>query len=116
MRRFIVTRAACLVPATGAAQPVPPIDIPQLLADAGVSRLALAVIESGKVARLETHNLRDIAKDEPMTRETVMPALSWTKFRFFAYVAELAADGRIALDASGRHLFAAAPSRLCGLC
>lgn len=72
--------------------------IEHLLAANGVRGLAVALIEDGEVASVDVYGMRDRERDLPLTRQTVVSGLSWTKFVFSAYVAELAAEGRIDLD------------------
>ncbi len=69
-----------------------------LLAEHDIPGIAVATIDDGEVAGIMTVGLRDIENDLPLTEETVMAGMSWTKFVFAAYVAELAHRGRIDLD------------------
>lgn len=72
--------------------------VDRLMRDNGIPGLAIALIEDGQVSAVRTYGMRDLERDLPMTNRTVMSGLSWTKFIFAAYVAELAAEGRIDLD------------------
>lgn len=64
-----------------------------------VPGLAVAVTEGSLVRYQKGFGLRDIDAGAPLTPETVMYGASLTKFVFAAFVARLAAEGRIDLDA-----------------
>ncbi len=63
-----------------------------------VPGLALSVVRNGELAGLATYGIRDMRTGAPLNADSVMSGMSWTKFVFAAYVAELAAEGRIDLD------------------
>jgi CubicO group peptidase (beta-lactamase class C family) len=72
--------------------------IEKLMADHEVPGLAIATVEDGRVTEVATFGQRDREARLPLTRDTVMAGMSWTKFLFSAHVAELAAEGKIDLD------------------
>lgn len=76
------------------------VETQTMMTEHGIPGLAVMVIEGGEVASVEVFGMRDLERDLPMTPDSVMSGLSWTKFVFAAYVAELAAEGRVDLDAS----------------
>lgn len=60
--------------------------------------LAVATISGGSVDAIAAFGQRDREAALDLTPDTVMAGMSWTKFVFAAYVAELAAERRIDLD------------------
>lgn len=74
--------------------------IAQLMKDAKVPGFAVAVIEDGKITSVKAYGKRDVAKDLPLTTDTVMYAASLTKAAFAYATMSLVEDGKLALDAS----------------
>jgi CubicO group peptidase (beta-lactamase class C family) len=74
--------------------------VERLMADHDVPGLALVVISDGEIARISTYGIRDVRSRASLNPGSIMSGMSWTKFVFSAYVAELAAEGRIDLDRS----------------
>lgn len=72
--------------------------VEQLMAEHDVPGLALAIISDGEIARISAYGIRDVRSGAPLNSGSIMSGMSWTKFAFSAYVAELAAEGRIDLD------------------
>lgn len=87
-------------PASDSVAPPDGAAIARLMAEHGIPGLAVARIEDGAVAGIDVYGLRDKERDLPMTPDSVVSGLSWTKFVFSAYVAQLAAEDRVDLDAS----------------
>lgn len=73
--------------------------VPRLLHETGTKGLAVAVIEDGRVRYVKAWGVRN-ARGDPLTTETVMYGASLTKAVFAYTVMQLAAEGRIDLDAS----------------
>jgi CubicO group peptidase (beta-lactamase class C family) len=65
----------------------------------GSNGLALAVIEDGKVTYVKSWGKRN-ASGDPLTTDSVMYGASLTKMMFGYFVAQLADEGKIDLDAS----------------
>jgi CubicO group peptidase (beta-lactamase class C family) len=63
-----------------------------------VAGLALAVIDDGRVVHVATYGVRSRDSREPLTRETVMPAASFTKTAVAYLVLALVDQGRLDLD------------------
>jgi len=72
--------------------------VEQHIAAAHVPGLALAVIEHGEITHLRAYGKRDVARDLPLTTDTVMYAASITKALFAYSVMTLVDDGRLDLD------------------
>lgn len=68
------------------------------LVETGAQGLAIAVIDRGRVSSVQAFGKRN-AKGDPLTPATVMYGASLTKAVFGYLVAQLAAEGRIDLDA-----------------
>ncbi len=69
------------------------------MAETGSQGLAIAVIDDGDVTLVKAWGRRNAAGD-PLTADTVMYGASLTKAMFAYFVAQLADEGRIDLDAS----------------
>ena len=65
-----------------------------------VEGLALAVIDRGKVEYVAAYGHRNVAKDLPLTTETVMYGASLTKTAFTYMLLQLVDEGRLRLDDS----------------
>ena len=74
--------------------------IARLMKEAKVPGFALAIIEDGKVTSVKAYGKRDVAKDLPLTTDTVMYAASLTKAAFAYATMSLVENGTLALDAS----------------
>ena len=70
----------------------------------GVEGLALAVIDQGKVKHVAAYGHRNVAKDLPLTTETVMYGASLTKTAFTYMLLQLVDEGRLSLDDSVANL------------
>lgn len=67
------------------------------MARTGANGLAIAVIEDGKVSRVEAFGIRN-GRGDPLTTDTVMYGASLTKAVVGYLAAQLAAEGRLDLD------------------
>jgi CubicO group peptidase (beta-lactamase class C family) len=74
------------------------LEVERRMEAAHVPGLALAVIELGEITHLKAYGKRDVARDLPLTIDTVMYAASITKTLFAYSVMTLVDDGRIELD------------------
>lgn len=72
----------------------------RLMQREGVEGLALAVIEKGKVVHVAAYGHRNVQRDLPLTRNTVMYGASLTKAAFAWMLMQLVDEGRLDLDAS----------------
>jgi hypothetical protein len=75
-------------------------DVDSLMAQHQVQGLALAVIDGGRVTRVETWGWRNVARREPLAATTVMYGASLTKTAFAYMMMQLVDEGRLDLDAS----------------
>jgi CubicO group peptidase (beta-lactamase class C family) len=117
MRRTIVTAtlAACAILAIAAAgqeqeqvvgrfdgRPVTTHRIEreakQMMTEAKVNGLALALIENGAVVFVGSWGRRNVEKQLPLQADTIMYGASLTKFAFAYLVMQLVDEGKIALD------------------
>ncbi|HSI60433.1 MAG TPA: serine hydrolase domain-containing protein [Ideonella sp.] len=95
--------AAACADRTPAAAPVLPsparidAEVRRVMAATGAKGLALAVIDDGRVAHLQSYGQRN-ARGEPLQIDTVMYGASLTKAVVAYTVLQLADEGRIALD------------------
>ncbi|MBX3594120.1 serine hydrolase domain-containing protein [Sphingomonas sp.] len=69
----------------------------QAMADTGAKGLAIAVIDNGRVASVQSFGIRNAAGD-PLTPDTIMYGASLTKALFAYYAMTLVDDGRLDLD------------------
>ena len=76
----------------------------RLMKREGVEGLALAVIDQGKVKHVAAYGHRNVAKDLPLTTETVMYGASLTKTAFTYMLLQLVDEGRLSLDDSVANL------------
>jgi CubicO group peptidase (beta-lactamase class C family) len=72
----------------------------QLMHEAHVTGLGLAVIRDGRVVYLKGYGMRDVAKQLPMQPDTVIYGASLTKAAFAYSVMALVDQGKLAPDAS----------------
>lgn len=72
----------------------------QLMHDAHVTGLGLAVIRDGRVVYLKGYGMRDVAQQLPMQADTVIYGASLTKAAFAYAVMGLVDQGKLAPDAS----------------
>lgn len=105
MKRWISIALLFAVGCAGAPPAVAPPDAidaeaRRLMASEDVAGLALAVIDDGQVAHVAAYGVRDLARGRPLDADTVMYAASLAKTAFAYTVLQLAAEGRIDLDAS----------------
>lgn len=88
----------------GGCASAPPIDphpqVRRLMQREGVQGLALAVIDNGAVASVNTWGKRDVARALPLESDTIMYGASLTKTAFAYMVLQLVDEGRLDLDAS----------------
>ncbi|MFM7377677.1 MAG: serine hydrolase domain-containing protein [Erythrobacter sp.] len=104
-RRWIMAATAWGALATGAAAESPAVPSPdtvtalarETMAASGAQGLAIAVIDGGQVASVQTFGLRN-ARGEPLTPQTIMYGASLTKAVFGYWTAMQADRGRIDLD------------------
>lgn len=101
--RLVLPLLALLPTTTASAQVATPAQVTvaaqRAMTETGAQGLAIAVIDGGKVASVQAFGARN-AKGDPLTPDTVMYGASITKAVFGYLVAQLAAEGRIDLDAS----------------
>ena len=76
----------------------------RLMKRENVEGLALAVIDQGKVEHVAAYGHRNVAKDLPLTTETVMYGASLTKTAFTYMLLQLVDEGRLRLDDSVANL------------
>ncbi|QMW22419.1 serine hydrolase domain-containing protein [Sandaracinobacteroides saxicola] len=95
--RTTIFLLALMLPAAAPATPLEQA-VAEAMAATGAKGLAIAVIDRGRVTHVSAHGLRNAA-GQPLTRDTVMYAASLTKTLFAATVLQLAAEGRLTLDA-----------------
>lgn len=86
----------------GQAQTAQSIDatVDALMKSAQVTGLQLALIHDGNVAYVKAYGRRDVARNLPMTADTVTYGASLTKATFAWYVMQLVDEKKIDLDAS----------------
>ena len=65
-----------------------------------VEGLAIAVVDEGRIAHTATFGRRDVARDLPLDRDTILYGASLTKAAFAWFVLQLVDEGRLDLDAS----------------
>ena len=70
----------------------------RLMAAAHVNGLAMAVIDGGRVVYVNSWGRRNVEKDLPLQRDTIMYGASITKFVFGYMVMQLVDEGRLDLD------------------
>lgn len=106
MRRWMMAGLAWSALASGAAAQSRPVPDPEAIAAlaretmeaTGANGLAIAVIDGGRVASVQTFGLRN-ARGDPLTPQTIMYGASLTKAVFGYWTAMQADRGRIDLDA-----------------
>jgi CubicO group peptidase (beta-lactamase class C family) len=72
--------------------------VTQLMAEAHVTGVGLAVFHHGRIAYLKAYGLRDTAKSLPLTPDSVMTSASLSKAAFATMVVGLVRDGKLDLD------------------
>lgn len=77
--------------------------VDRLMAAAHVPGVALAIINDGRVAYLAARGWRDVARQQPLTVDTALPAASFTKPAFAMMVMGLVDEGRLDLDRPIEH-------------
>lgn len=75
-------------------------EVRRLMQRGHVQGMALAVIEDGDVAHVGAYGRRNVARDLPLTTDTVMYGASLTKAAFAYLMLQLVDEGRLDLDAS----------------
>ena len=87
-------------PATPTEVTVPQLerDIPELMKQAGVPGLAIAVIRGGKTTWLRGFGMKEVKTGQPVTGETVFEAASLSKPVFTYGVLKLVEQGKLGLD------------------
>ena len=73
-------------------------EVERLRLAAGVPGLAVAVIADGRPVLVQGHGLREVAKDLPVTPDSVFTGASLTKATFAYMVMQLVDEGKIDLD------------------
>lgn len=73
-------------------------EVPRLIAHERVAGVALAVIDDGQIAHVGAYGLRSRERGEPLARDTIMPAASFTKTAVAYALLRLAEARRVALD------------------
>jgi CubicO group peptidase (beta-lactamase class C family) len=73
-------------------------DVRRVMEREHVNGLALAVIEDGRVARVEAYGRRNVERDLPLQADTVMYGASLTKTAFAYLVLQLVDEKRVTLD------------------
>lgn len=73
-------------------------EVARLMAATGTVGLGVALIRGGRVVFVRSYGRRDVARDLPLTPDTVMYGASLTKATFAVYVMHLVDAGRIDLD------------------
>ena len=99
---FLLASCAALVPARERIPTARAIDdeLRRLMAEERIPGLAIAVIDGGAVMHVAAFGTRDLARNLPLDENTIMYAASLNKPAFAYLVLQLAAEGRIDLDAS----------------
>ena len=72
--------------------------IRRLMKRENVNGLAVAVIENGQVARVQSFGFRNVAKNLPLTNDSIMYGASLTKTAFAYMVMQLVDEDKMALD------------------
>ena len=92
---------AIVIPEPALAQDTPEFDQPivQLMKRENVNGLAVALIENGKPSYIKAFGYRNVAKQLPLTVDTVMYGASLTKTAFAYMVMQLVDEGKLTLDA-----------------
>ena len=72
----------------------------QLMKRENVEGLALAIIEDGQVVHVAAYGRRNVEKDLPLTKDTIMYGASLTKAAFAYMMLQLVDEGRLDLDKS----------------
>ncbi|MFZ0961083.1 MAG: serine hydrolase [Terriglobia bacterium] len=72
--------------------------VSQLMAEAHVTGVGLAVFHHGRIAYLKAYGLRDTAKGLPLTPDSVMTSASLSKAAFATVVMRLVQQGKLNLD------------------
>ncbi len=73
--------------------------IRRLMKQENVNGLAVALIENGKPSWVKTFGYRNVAKNLPLTKDTIMYGASLTKTAFAYMVMQLVDEGKLDLDA-----------------
>lgn len=69
------------------------------MSNAKVNGLAFALIEGGQITEVGSFGFRNVAKDLPLTTDTIMYGASLTKTAFAYMVMQLVDEGKLKLDA-----------------
>lgn len=72
--------------------------IAELMREAKVTGLGVAVVNGGKIVYLKAHGVKNTKTGEPLTTETVMAGASFTKSAFAYLVMQLVEENTLSLD------------------
>jgi CubicO group peptidase (beta-lactamase class C family) len=72
--------------------------VQRLMKREAVNGLAIALIENGRVSQVKAFGYRNVAKDLPLTTDTIMYGASLTKTAFAYMVMQLVDEGKLGLD------------------
>lgn len=100
MRIIPFLLVACAFAAEPATQKNIDAKVRKLMAKGNVPGMALALVENGRPAYVNSYGFRDVETKQPLQKDTVMYGASLTKFIFAYMVMQLKDEGIVDLDRS----------------